>query len=57
MSVGLVSVREATEQTGQSEQKIRLLIRNGKLRITRVGYHILIPQSELRKLQPVTQEK
>jgi excisionase family DNA binding protein len=57
MGVGLVSVREAREQTGQSEQKIRLLIRNGKLPITRVGYHILIPQSELRKLQLTASEK
>jgi excisionase family DNA binding protein len=40
------------ERTGQSEQKIRSLIRNGKLRVTRIGYHVLIAQSELRKLRP-----
>jgi excisionase family DNA binding protein len=56
MSVGLLSVRQAVEQTGQSEKKIRALIRGGKLRITRIGYHVLIPQSELRKLQSAPRE-
>jgi excisionase family DNA binding protein len=57
MSVELVSVRQAAERTGQSEHKIRSLIRNGKLRIWRFGYHILIPQNELRRLQSATREK
>ena len=50
MTVGFLSVREAVKQTGQSEQQIRSLIRKGKLRIIRVGYHLLIPRRELRKL-------
>ena len=52
MTVGFVSVREAVDKTGRSEQKIRALIRDGKLEIIRVGYHILIPRRELRKLEP-----
>jgi excisionase family DNA binding protein len=47
-----VSVREAVRQTGQTEAKIRALIQQGKIRVERVGYHILIPRVELRKLQP-----
>lgn len=50
MSTQLVSVRQAVEQTGLSEKVIRCRIQDGKLRIIRVGYHILIPKSELRKL-------
>jgi excisionase family DNA binding protein len=50
MSIKFMSVREAVSHTGQSEQKIRALIRDGKLVIVRVGYHILIPRRELRKL-------
>lgn len=54
MAADLVSVRDAAEQTGQTEAKIRRLIREDKLRVTRVGYHILIPQNELRKLRSTT---
>jgi len=50
MNVGFVSVSQAVTHTGQSEQKIRSLIRDGKLQIVRVGYHVLIPRRELRKL-------
>jgi excisionase family DNA binding protein len=57
MAAELVSVRDAAEQTGQPEVKIRRLIREEKLRVTRVGYHILIPQSELPKLRPTTSKE
>ncbi len=48
--IDLVSVREAVEQTGRKEGDIRYLIRTGRLRIIRVGYHVLIPRKELQKL-------
>jgi excisionase family DNA binding protein len=57
MATELVSVRDAAEQTGQTEAKSRRLIREEKLRVTRVGYHILIPQNELRKLRPTTSKE
>lgn len=56
MSIEFVSVREAAQNTGQAENKIRSLIHQGKLRVIRVGYHILIPRNELRKLQPAARE-
>jgi excisionase family DNA binding protein len=56
MSVGLVSVREAAEQTGQSEKQIRAMIRDGRLRVVRVGYHVLLRKTELRKLIPAGTE-
>lgn len=51
MNVEFVSVREAAVSTGQTENKVRALIHQGKLKIIRVGYHILIPRNELGKLQ------
>ncbi len=56
MGVEFISVREAAKNTGRTENKVRSLIHQGKLRIVRVGYHILIPRSELRKLQPAARE-
>jgi len=50
MTAEFLSVRQAAEQSKQKEAKIRNLIRQGKLSIVRVGYSILIPRSELRKL-------
>lgn len=50
MNTKLVSVREAAQQTGQAQSRIRRLIREKELRVIRVGYHILIPRRELRKL-------
>lgn len=57
MSIGLVSIREAADQTGLSKGKIRSLIGQGKLRIVRVGYHILIRKTELKKLRRTDGER
>lgn len=52
MNTKFVSVREAAARTGQAEAKIRRLIKMGRLRTTRVGYHILLARTELKKLRP-----
>jgi len=56
MNIPLVSIREAASQTGQPEGKIRSLIRQGKLRVVRIGYNILIRKAELKKLRPAAKE-
>jgi excisionase family DNA binding protein len=57
MAPDLVTIRDAAEQTGQTEARIRRLIREHKVRVTRVGYHILIPQGEVRKLRPTASKE
>jgi len=46
----VLSVREAAVETGVPERRIRALIREGRLRIIRIGYHLLIPRCEMRKV-------
>ena len=49
-----VNVRAAFEQAGRTEAKIRSLIQQGKIRVERIGYYILMPYTELRKLRSET---
>jgi excisionase family DNA binding protein len=46
-----LSVRQAAAESGYCEGTIRQWIREGKLPVTRVGYHILIDRGELERLK------
>jgi excisionase family DNA binding protein len=46
----VVTVRQASEITGAHEVKIRRWIREGKLQVIRLGYSLVLPKAELRKL-------
>jgi len=51
MAADLLSVREVAAKTGRSEQKIRALINTGKVEVVRIGYNLLVPISELKKVR------
>jgi excisionase family DNA binding protein len=46
----LLTIRQVAEQTGKQPASIRYLIKQGRLRVVRVGWNILIPRRELEKL-------
>lgn len=46
----LLTIRQVAEQTGKQPAAIRYLITQGRLRVVRVGWNILIPRRELEKL-------
>lgn len=45
-----LSVRQACERLGWSDKKLRRWIRMGRLRATRIGYHVVLNERDVEKL-------
>ena len=45
-----LSVHEASEQLKLPEKKVRKMIRDGELRITRIGYNMAVDVKDVEKL-------
>ncbi len=51
-TTSLLSIRQASAETGRSQPAIRYLIKQKRLRVVRLGWSLFIPRSELQKLTP-----
>lgn len=50
MSKKFLSVREASEKLGLPEHRVRILIRQGELPTTRIGYNHAVDEKDVEKL-------